>query len=42
MRMDWLVNNWGLLLLMVCTAILVGVFMRRKGKGEPESKKGPR
>jgi hypothetical protein len=35
MRMDWLASNWGLLVLVICAAILVAVFMRGKGKGEP-------
>ena len=35
--MEWLASNWGLLVLVVCAAILVGVFFRGKGKGEGES-----
>ena len=35
--MEWLSSNWGLLVLVVCAAILVAVFFRGKGNGEDGS-----
>ena len=41
--MDWLASNWGWLILAVCTAVLIGVFMRGKDKGRRDpSDKPPR
>lgn len=39
--MEWLSNNWGLLVLVVCAAILVAVFFRGKGKGDGGSSGRP-
>jgi hypothetical protein len=40
--MEWLASNWGLLVLVVCAAILVGVFFRGKGKEGGSSGRRPR
>jgi ABC-type uncharacterized transport system permease subunit len=39
--MDWLASNWGLLVLAVCTAVLIGVFMRRTDKGPRDPSDSP-